>query len=336
MATKPQLVSGPATPTRPWKTPSHTSFIGALRFTPTQLTRMSGSPNAPTTSSATVRTPSRVLRSPLTQAARPPCASSSPTVEARLSRLRATTTTLAPARAIAPAMARPIPELPPVTTATRPSKANSWERYACEVNYAPYARVLQPDLHLRRHRPAAGTRFELVTPPWEVPPSGRRTVDRIRPDMSDDRANKAVFDFVMAWAVCKDSYSASSFPEIPPPNRVERGRASNKHRMDRGSSPRPRLGPWVAPTDCERGGPDDPPAGSPTLRRRNRSCHRLTGQRGPPDEPDKAPAGCRPIRPAPGRPCPTIAHRTKVRNPPPRVRTTPYRPPCLVVLGKVR
>lgn len=43
-----------------------------------------------------------------------------------------------------------------------------------------------------------------------VPPSGRLT------DMSGDRAKKVVLDFEMTWPVWKNSYSASSFPEIPP------------------------------------------------------------------------------------------------------------------------
>jgi len=38
---------------------------------------------------------------------------------------------------------------------------------------------------------------------------------------------QAVLDFEIAWAVWKDLYGVSSFPEISP-NRVERGRASNK------------------------------------------------------------------------------------------------------------
>ncbi|OXY95616.1 hypothetical protein BEK98_15860 [Streptomyces diastatochromogenes] len=114
-------------------TSSPSSPIGGRRLIPAQLTRMSGSPNLPAASSAAARTPSRVPRSALTQAARQPSAVSSSTVAASCASLRATTTTLAPARASAPLMARPMPELPPVTTATRPSSENSSERYACEV-----------------------------------------------------------------------------------------------------------------------------------------------------------------------------------------------------------
>lgn len=111
---------------------SHTSSpnspIGGRRLIPAQLTRMSGSPYTAAACSAAARTPSRVLRSALTQAARQPSAVSSSTVAASSASLRATITTRAPARARAPAMARPMPELPPVTRATRPSSENSSER----------------------------------------------------------------------------------------------------------------------------------------------------------------------------------------------------------------
>jgi hypothetical protein len=89
---------------------------------------MSGSPNASTARAAAARTPARVLRSPLTQAARPPSAVNSSTVAVSSASLRATITTRAPARARAVVMALPMPELPPVTTATRSSSENSAER----------------------------------------------------------------------------------------------------------------------------------------------------------------------------------------------------------------
>ena len=109
-------------------TVSSSSSIGGRRLIPAQLTRTSGSPKTSAARSAAVRTPSRVPRSPLTQAARQPSAVSSSTVAASSASLRATITTLAPARARAPAMPRPMPELPPVTRATRPTSENSSER----------------------------------------------------------------------------------------------------------------------------------------------------------------------------------------------------------------
>lgn len=110
------------------QTSSSSSLIGGRRLTPAQLTRMSGSPNTAADSSPAARTPSEVARSALTQAARQPSAPSSATVRASSASPRATTTTLAPARASAPVMPRPMPELPPVTTATRPSREKSSER----------------------------------------------------------------------------------------------------------------------------------------------------------------------------------------------------------------
>lgn len=109
------------------QTSSPSSVIGGRRLIPAQFTRMSGSPNAAAASSAPARTPSVVLRSALTQAARQPSAVSSSTVALSSVSRRATTTTPAPARARAPVIARPMPELPPVTTATRPSSENSSE-----------------------------------------------------------------------------------------------------------------------------------------------------------------------------------------------------------------
>ncbi|CAM5697174.1 hypothetical protein SVIOM74S_03300 [Streptomyces violarus] len=110
------------------QTSSVSSSIGGRTLIPALLTRMSGSPKASTARSAAVRTPSRVLRSALTQAARQPSAVSSSTVAISPASPRATTTTLAPARARARVMARPMPELPPVTTATRPCRENNSER----------------------------------------------------------------------------------------------------------------------------------------------------------------------------------------------------------------
>ena len=109
------------------QTSSPSSPMGGRRLIPAQLTRMSGSPKAATAPSAAARTPSAVPRSALTQAVRHPAASNSSMVAFSSLSRRATTTTRAPARASAPVTARPIPELPPVTTATRPASENRSE-----------------------------------------------------------------------------------------------------------------------------------------------------------------------------------------------------------------
>src|ERR1700733_13055000 len=98
---------------------------GGRRFTPAQLTRMSGSPNAAAAADAPRRTSARSDRSALTQATLQPASRSDLAVADSRVGSRATMTTCAPASASAEAMASPIPELPPVTTATRPSSANN-------------------------------------------------------------------------------------------------------------------------------------------------------------------------------------------------------------------
>ena len=95
---------------------------------PAEFTRMSGSPNGRAAASPAARIPSRVPRSPTTPAARQPASVSSRTVSSIRSAPRATITVAAPARASAVAMPRPMPELPPVTTAVRPSREKSSER----------------------------------------------------------------------------------------------------------------------------------------------------------------------------------------------------------------
>ena len=98
---------------------------GGRRFTPAQLTRMSGSPKAAAAADAPRRTSARSDRSALTQATAQPASRSDLQVADSLVGSRATITTCAPASASAEAMASPIPELPPVTTATRPSRENN-------------------------------------------------------------------------------------------------------------------------------------------------------------------------------------------------------------------
>jgi hypothetical protein len=90
---------------------------------------MSGSPYHLTAASAAARSAPRSARSAGTAAASTPAAASSATAAASGASRRATTTTLAPARPRASAMARPIPEPPPVTSATRPASEKILSRY---------------------------------------------------------------------------------------------------------------------------------------------------------------------------------------------------------------
>ena len=111
---------------------SHCAWVssgsGGRRLIPALFSRMSGSPNGTAAASAARPSSPRSARSALTHAAWHPSAPSSSTVSCRAFSPRAISTTRAPARASAPPMARPIPELPPVTTATRPSSENSPRR----------------------------------------------------------------------------------------------------------------------------------------------------------------------------------------------------------------
>src|SRR6266702_1639037 len=101
---------------------------GGRGFTPAAFTRMSGSPNATVASAAARRSAGRSPRSAATRAALPPARSSSPTASSSARSPRATSTTLAPAPHSAAAIARPMPELPPVTTTTSPRSENSSSR----------------------------------------------------------------------------------------------------------------------------------------------------------------------------------------------------------------
>src|ERR1700733_8084491 len=104
---------------------SDSDSSGGRRFTPAQLTRMSGSPNEAAAADALRRTSARSDRSALTHAAAQPASRNDLQVADSLVGSRATITTCAPASASAEAIASPIPELPPVTTATRPSSENN-------------------------------------------------------------------------------------------------------------------------------------------------------------------------------------------------------------------
>src|ERR1039458_7259235 len=94
---------------------------GGRRLIPAQLTRMSGGPNAPAASSAARSTCARSASSALIQAACPPASRSPAAASSSRCSSRATSTTCAPAPASAVAIPAPMPELPPVTTATRPA-----------------------------------------------------------------------------------------------------------------------------------------------------------------------------------------------------------------------
>ena len=104
------------------------SASGGRRLTPAQLTRMSGSPKAAAADEAARSMAARSPRSALTPSAEHPCARSEPTESVSRRASRAISTTCAPARASADAIPWPIPELPPVTTATRPASENNSPR----------------------------------------------------------------------------------------------------------------------------------------------------------------------------------------------------------------
>ncbi len=110
---------------------------GGRRLMPAQLTRMSGGPKSPSASSAARETSAREARSALTHAASPPAARIPSAAQPRRSGSRATSTTRAPARASAVAIPAPIPELPPVTTATRPASENSSSTKPVTARAAP-------------------------------------------------------------------------------------------------------------------------------------------------------------------------------------------------------
>src|SRR5580693_8505803 len=103
---------------------------GGRGLAPAALTRMSGSPYAETASPAARWAAAGSARSARTQAAVPPADWMAAAALRRPSSPRARRTTRAPARARARAMACPMPELPPVIRATRPSRENRPSRNA--------------------------------------------------------------------------------------------------------------------------------------------------------------------------------------------------------------
>src|SRR2546422_10179497 len=98
------------------KAASGSSCVGPPGKTPALLTRMSTS----AARSASARTSSGDLRSARTTSASPPSASIAATTSAPRASLRPLISTCAPSRASASAVARPMPEVPPVTNARCP------------------------------------------------------------------------------------------------------------------------------------------------------------------------------------------------------------------------
>ena len=92
---------------------------------PALLTRMSMPPSSLSTLLSAGSNPARLVTSSLTATDRTPIALNSESTRWFFSSLRPNTATAAPASANPSAMPRPIPPLPPVTTATRPVKSNS-------------------------------------------------------------------------------------------------------------------------------------------------------------------------------------------------------------------
>ena len=89
---------------------------------------MTASADAASASLTTRSTSERSAKSALTQSTPAPSARSPSAAPCNLSLSRATSTTRAPARPSARAISAPMPELPPVTTATRPASENSSSR----------------------------------------------------------------------------------------------------------------------------------------------------------------------------------------------------------------
>jgi hypothetical protein len=93
---------------------------------PALATRMSRPPNALTVSAIMRRTWSPSFTSAASATARPPSPSSSASAAAFFASLRPAIATSAPARAKPLAMPRPMPPLPPVTSATLPLRSNGF------------------------------------------------------------------------------------------------------------------------------------------------------------------------------------------------------------------
>ena len=90
--------------------------------TPALFTRMSTPPWAATAASTTVAAPSSVDRSAATTVPLPPAASTVASAASSVACVRAAPTTVAPSRANSSYVARPMPVLDPVISATLPSR----------------------------------------------------------------------------------------------------------------------------------------------------------------------------------------------------------------------
>src|SRR3989442_944645 len=99
------------------------------RMTPALLTRMSTRPNRCLAASTNRSASSRITASATTPRTAPPRASSSLAERWSRSASRPETTTAAPSSASNVAIARPMPRLPPVTIATRPSRGPFWAQH---------------------------------------------------------------------------------------------------------------------------------------------------------------------------------------------------------------
>src|SRR5215213_9949714 len=102
---------------------SDTSAVGARAVRPAALTRMSTAPKRSSTASRRASTDARTPTSAVCAKALPPPFSISSQTSRTSPPRRPAGTVLAPARASPTAIARPRPEVPPTTTATRPVKS---------------------------------------------------------------------------------------------------------------------------------------------------------------------------------------------------------------------
>src|SRR5215207_9129019 len=102
---------------------SDTSAVGVRAVRPAALTRMSTAPKRLSTASRSASTDARWPTSAVCAKALPPPLSISSQTSRTSSPRRPAGTVRAPARASPSAMARPRPDVPPTTTATRPVKS---------------------------------------------------------------------------------------------------------------------------------------------------------------------------------------------------------------------
>ena len=109
--------------TMPFHSSSGRSRVGARLMRPAQFTRMSILPNAASTASRARSSEARSQTSAGTRSVRRPFSSISLAVDSTFSAVRAQATTSAPASAMPSDSARPIPCVPPSTTATLPVRS---------------------------------------------------------------------------------------------------------------------------------------------------------------------------------------------------------------------